>query len=354
MVKNQADDVAILKSIWAKNAAGTWAIHDLQGIDLKPREGFAKNLFKIRDEMVLLTNRPGPIFQNLFASFGMTEFLVRQSIVPVVAWNEGDEEIRCIGTGFFISATGYLLTAAHVLRDPIDENYSSVTPIDSKRRQLSNTLNFGVLLPVNPAMRNAPFDVPEVLRDAKFVMCPFEWTCHWGREVESPMLNKKPEFQLDLDIAVCKVREQPQIGPYQPLNIGRHNLALGNRAVAIGYGEMKNISLSSCDYEPELLVSVGSVTQIHGDNISERRNPTPGPNFEFNARIPGKMSGAPILVGEGVLTKGLVSRSWQNEEHATGCLISAIMALPLMDGKSLQDLQKAGSEGMPLVVGPGL
>ena len=50
----------------------------------------------------------------------MTEFLLRQSIVPIVAWNDGDDEIRCIGTGFFISATGYLLTAARVLRDPID------------------------------------------------------------------------------------------------------------------------------------------------------------------------------------------------------------------------------------------
>ena len=74
-------------------------------------------------------------------------------------------------------------------------------------------------------------------------MCPFEWAYHWGRDVESPLLHKKPEFRSDLDIAVCKVREHPAIGPYQPLNIGLYNLKLGDRAVAIGYPEMRNIRL---------------------------------------------------------------------------------------------------------------
>ena len=57
-------------------------------------------------------------------------------------------------------------------------------------------------------------------------MCPFEWAYHWGRDVESPLLHQKPEFRSDLDIAVCKVREQPVIGPYQPLNIGLYKLKL--------------------------------------------------------------------------------------------------------------------------------
>ena len=72
-----------------------------------------------------MTQRPGAIMSNFFATFGTTEFLVWQSIVPIVAWNDGGEEIRCIGTGFFISASGLLMTAAHVLRDPVDENYAS-------------------------------------------------------------------------------------------------------------------------------------------------------------------------------------------------------------------------------------
>ncbi len=355
MTTTQADAIGILKSIWRRDQTGKWIIHDMQGIDLKPREGFTKDYFKINDEMVLLTQRPGNVFNNFFASFGLTEFLVRQSIVPIVAWNEGDEEMRCIGTGFFISATGYLLTAAHVLRDPIDEKYASVSKIDKHKHRLSETLHFGVLLPTNPAMRTAPFiKLPPAVREAKWFMCPFEWANHWGKYVESPLIHEKAEFKLDVDIGVCKVREYPLIGPYQPLNIGMHNLTVGDRAVAIGYGEMKNIRMSNDDYQPELIVSVGSVTTIFRDNILKKGNPTPGPNFEFSAKIPGKMSGGPILVGGGVLTKGVVSRSWQNENHATGCLIAPMMSLPLVDGKSLLDLQRTGNEGIAQLVARGL
>jgi len=355
MASGQSDNIAILKSIWRQDQLGKWIIHGAQGIDLKPREGFTKDYFKIKDEIVLLTQQPGKVISNLFASFGTTEFILRQSVVPIVAWNDGDKEIRCIGTGFFISATGYLLTAAHVLRDPIDENYASVTEIDKSQNKLRETLHFGVLLPTNPAMRTAPFvELPAEIREAKWFMCPFEWTTHWGKDVESPLIHKKPEFKLSIDIGVCKVRQQSLVGPYQPLNIGPHNLALGDRAVAIGYGEMKNIKLSGDDYQPERVVSVGSVTTILADNIAEKRNATPGPNFEFNARIPGKMSGGPILVGGGVLTKGVVSRSWQNENHATGCLIAPMMSLPLVGKESLLELQRTGNEGIAQVQGRGL
>lgn len=67
------------------------------------------------------------------------------------------------------------------------------------------------------------------------------------------------------------------------------------------------------DYQPELTVSVGAVTTIYPDNITEKQNPTHGANFEFNAKIPGKMSDSPIFIGGGILTKGVVSRSWQDE-----------------------------------------
>lgn len=168
METQQPDSIGILKTIWRKNEAGVWASHDLQGIDLKPREGFAKDYFKIESEMNLMTQRPGPIMNNFFATFGTTEFLVRQSIVPIVAWNDGDEDIRCIGTGFFISASGLLLTAAHVLRDPVDENYASATQVDKNSYKLSEKLRFGILLPANPAMKNAPFKMHPAMRDANW------------------------------------------------------------------------------------------------------------------------------------------------------------------------------------------
>lgn len=190
-----------------------------------------------------------------------------------------------------------MITAAHVIRDPIDEKYTNVTQIDKNSHKLADNLHFGILLPANPAAKNAPFEIHPAIRAAKFFMCPFEWTQHHGKNVESPLLYKEPEFKLDLDIAICKVAEQPLVGPYQPLNIGLHNLKIGDRAVAIGYPEMKNIRLSGDDYQSELVVSLGSVTNIYRDNITEKQNSTPGPNFEFNAKIPGKMSGSPILVG---------------------------------------------------------
>lgn len=357
MAKAQSDDIGILKTIWKKSPTGVWTIHDLKGIDLKPREGCAKDYFQIKDEMNLMTQRPGPIMTDFFATFGSSEFLVRQSIVPVIAWNEGDGEVRCIGTGFFISASGLLMTAAHVLRDPIDEKYTNVTQIGERTSKLGESLRYGVLIPANPAMRNAPsevFNIDPRMRSARWFMCPFEWALHWGREIESPLLHQTPEFKLDLDVAICKVRENTQIGSsYQPLNIGRHNLKTGDRAVAIGYPAMRNIRINADDdYQPELTVSVGTVTTIYPDNITEKQTPTPGPNFEFNAKIPGKMSGSPILVGGGIITKGVVSRSWHGENHASGCLIAPVLPLPLLHGKSLLDLIRDGEEGIAQVMGP--
>jgi len=271
-----------------------------------------------------------------------------------VAWNDEDTEIRTIGTGFFISASGLLMTAAHVLRDPVDENYTSVTQIGKNIHRLGENLRFGILLPANPAIANAPFEIHPAMREAKSFMCPFEWTCHWGKEVESPLLHQKSEFKLDHDIAVCKVIEHPLIGPYQPLNIGLHSLKLGDRAVAIGYPEMRNIQRGHNGYQPELVVSVGSVTNIHPDNMTEKQNSTPGPNFEFSAKIPGKMSGSPILVGGGIITKGVVSRSWQDENHASGCLIAPMMNLPLNGDKSLLARMRDGKEGIAQMIGQGL
>jgi hypothetical protein len=357
MKRSQTDGIGILKSIWKKNEAGAWSVHGLQSINLKPRDGFKKDYFKIKNEGNMMTPRPGPIMKDFFATFGTTEFLVRQSIVPIIAWNDGDEEAQCIGTGFFISASGLLMTAAHVLRDPVDEKYTQITQVGEGVFKFDESLHYGVLIPANPAMKNAPnppFQVNPAMRSAQWFMYPFEWALHWGNEIESPLIHEKPRFELGFDIAICKVKEN--IGrPYQPLNIGLHKLNIGDRAVAIGYAEMRNIRFKdSDDYQPELIVSVGTVTNIHPDNLSEKQNPTPGPNFEFNAKIPGRMSGSPILVGGGILTKGVVSRSWQGENNASGCLIAPMMNLPLLKGKSLHDMMIAGGEGIAQISGPDL
>jgi hypothetical protein len=66
------------------------------------------------------------------------------------------------------------------------------------------------------------------------------------------------------------------------------------------------------------------------------------------------MSGAPILVGSGIITKGIVSRSWQEEKRASGGLIAPMMHLPLANGKSLLRLVQEGNEGMAQIMGDGL
>lgn len=358
MRNDQGAPIGIAKSIWKKNGAGRWSIHDIKGIDLKPRKGFEADYYQIENEVLLLTQQPGPVMRDFFASFGHTEFLIRQSIVPIVAWNDGDKGMRCIGTGFFISASGLLMTAAHVVRDPLDEEYGSFSQIGDRAYKFDQSLRMGVLLPANPAMKNAPpeiFSGPDELRDADSFISPIEWAVHWGSEVVGPLFHMKPEFKLDLDIAVCKVAENRIGGSYQPLNIAQHDLQVGDKAVAIGYAEMKNIQFGELEtYQPSLIVSVGEVTNIYPDNVTKKETTTPGPCFEFNAKIPGKMSGAPILVGSGIVTKGVVSRSWQDEKRASGGLIAPMMGLALANGKSLLQLMQDGSEGMSQIMGRGL
>jgi hypothetical protein len=66
------------------------------------------------------------------------------------------------------------------------------------------------------------------------------------------------------------------------------------------------------------------------------------------------MSGSPILVGSGILTKGVVSRSWQGENLASGGLVAPILRLKLVTGKSLLELIGDGTEGIAKFVGAGL
>ena len=91
-----------------KDEKGAWTVHDSQALTLTPRAGFDATYFKVKNDVNLLTSHPGKIFENVFATFGTTEFLVRQSIVPIISWHDGDTEARSIGTGFFISASGLL------------------------------------------------------------------------------------------------------------------------------------------------------------------------------------------------------------------------------------------------------
>jgi hypothetical protein len=89
-------------------------------------------------------------------------------------------------------------------------------------------------------------------------------------------------------------------------------------------------------------------------NHVNRDVPTPGPCFDFQARIPGKMSGSPIFGAGGSVIRGVVSRSFSGDKHAYGCMMGPAMTLPFPDGRSLEKLMRGGNDGMAVVRGKGL
>jgi len=93
---------------------------------------------------------------------------------------------------------------------------------------------------------------------------------------------------------------------------------------------------------------------VFPENHLNKDVPTPGPCFDFSARIPGKMSGGPVFGAEGAVVRGVISRSFSGETHAYGAMLGPVMQLPLSDNTSLRTLMNAGKDGIPQVQGPGL
>ena len=136
-------------------------------------------------------------------------------------------------------------------------------------------------------------------------------------------------------------------------------------AYALGYAEMPDIQLDPkngglADHKPsmDLHVSVGKIIRTFPQNHVEREVSTPGPCFDFDARIPGKMSGAPIFGARGAVIRGVVSRSFSGEDHAYGSMLGPAMHLPLSDpdntDRTLVSLLESGNEGMTKAEGSGL
>jgi len=83
---------------------------------LRPKAGETdSDFFEIDDDIFLV--QPN-IMGTIHAFLG-------ESIVPIVSRVHRESLLRCIGTGFFISCSGLLVTASHVITDPIDENMAA-------------------------------------------------------------------------------------------------------------------------------------------------------------------------------------------------------------------------------------
>lgn len=341
--------VEIIKTLWEKNSFGEWGIAQLRGLKLLPERGYGGDYFRIANRFELPKNHVGLSFGQLIESAGSTNNLLKQSVVPVVALVAGASFLRVIGTAFVISASGLVMTAAHVLLDPEDSGYGDVTNENGAVR-FGDNIQMGVLFPMPTVAHGSSF-----VRFAPFHSCRF-----WGGWKESPLFHERDRVDFDTDVAICRLLPRPT-GAYQPLNLSLRPVEVSEQVFAIGYAEMDDIPVRYVDgavvlgqFNQDLYVSVGSTTAVHLDNTQTRSVSTPGPCFEFDARIPGKMSGSPILGGDGAVIRGVVSKSLSGERHAFGALLGPATHLSLFDQESLKDLMVKGSEGIPRIQGPGL
>ncbi|HTE90574.1 MAG TPA: trypsin-like peptidase domain-containing protein [Terriglobales bacterium] len=340
-----------MKTLWTRDQNDNWAICGLKGITLRPKPGYDADYFQFESQIELLTDRP--LLSNRFGwmtTFGPTDFLLKQSVLPVVVWVEGEPFIRCIGTAFVISCTGYLITACHVLLDPYEEKYAGKAARTENSITFPVGMRFGVLVPINPASgSNGSLFFP-------FLDCRY-----WGRWRESPFPFEELPFDMFTDVAICKIALLPDGAAHQPLTISPNLFVRGERAIALGYAEMDDIPVERRngaivvpEFQRDLYVSVGLVQDIFPDNHNKREVMAPGPCFAFLAKVPGQMSGGPILGADGIVVRGVVSRSFSGSKHAYGAMIAAALDLPLEENKTLRALRESGNEGIPKALGRGL
>lgn len=347
---SQNSEAAILKTIWGRQKDGNWGIHGIKSLTLRPRPNSEVDFFTYENEMELMTSKPFGNIQDMFTSFGSTEFIMQQSILPVVAWIDGENSMRCLGTAFVISCSGYVMTASHVLLDPHERGYAKFYKGENSTR-VRDDLNIGVIIPYNPAYGK---------RGGRFF--PFEKFQCWGEWQESPLLHEGERFNPLTDIAICKIADMPGGVAHQPLNLSLYPFKIEEKTYTYGYAEMKDIPFQTKSgqiimdaFKPEMYVSIGKVKENFPENHIQKNVPTPGPCFHFSAKIPGKMSGAPIMGADGAVVRGIVSRSFSNERHAYGAMLAPAMYLSILpEGNTLKQMMENGEEGITQIQGPGL
>lgn len=328
--------------IFDRRVDGSYFIRNAVPLPLRPDDESATDFFRVRDD--ILTAQPNYV-STILSTLG-------QSIVPIVAMVPGENALRCLGTGFFVSATGLMITAAHVIMDPIERNYGGVRPIGDIGWDMSG-LNLGVMVATNP-----------LFQQPGWLFRNIEWAGLLARYAENPLPFARRDLRLTCDTAICKVEDPPSDGIYQPLSIIQPGiegvgLAVGKSAMAIGYGAMRDVELETSstglvegDFGFVLHVAHGRILERFPDNDLKQEVRTPGPCFSASLRLPPGMSGSPIFDDERIYVHGVVSGGLQDRCGPTdlgyGSMLSASMALPIefLDHKSLIDLISEGVQGM--------
>ena len=345
----QHPDHGLLLTFWNRLPTGEFNFAGLSGVKFPPcPEGCDQDFFPLRGGEVSAPQIQGVASLEQVSYFaGTTEFLLKQRILPVVAWVDGERVMRCIGTAFLISGSGYVLTATHVFLDPIQSGYAKVKKF-SDEMIIGEHVRIGVLIQLSGITGRQGFS-----------FYPFRDCRYWGQWLESPLIREPPKFIGQTDIAVCRLDlMQPQL-TLQPLNLSLKAFKLQEECMSIGYAEMQDIpfeqnadgSLEIERTRTQLFISYGNVTNVFADNAVTKRVPTPGPCFEFSARIPGKMSGAPIFDIRGMVVRGVLSSSASPQRQAYGCMLGPIMGLPIdQNDRTLRSMMADLKFGMPNVV----
>jgi len=345
--------VQLLKLLFQKRQLGekVWSLGGMSSLDIKPDEGATSDFFAIKDEPV--------IFQP--STIGPTSYFLGQSIVPIVAHVHGESVLRCIGTGFFISCSGLLITAAHVITDPIERQYGGVRETGELTWR-ADELNLGVMIRLNPIMHGCD----------GYLFRTLEWASFLAKKTDHPIPIKGIDLRLNSDIAICKVEPIASDVPHQPLCMIQPGLVgtgmkEGKTAIAVGYGAMKDVELQSVasnaisgDFQFGFHASVGEILERFPDNASTRQATAPGACFSASMKLPGGMSGSPIFDREGIYVHGVVSKGWIDEEGVAplgyGSMLAEALHIPIemLGGKTLLQLHKEAEHGFPKLQGPGL
>lgn len=336
-------DRKILLSSWQQRDDTPWALCSMKGIPLLPSSAESDETFyKVDNDLIALGhNFAGTIYSTL-----------GRSIVPIVARVDGDNELHCLGTGFFISCSGLLLTAAHIFNEPISRNHK--LGIVSDELISFGNITFGVMVRLNPIFEHDGFIFKEI-----------EWAGLFSDVSESPFPMQDPEIKLNADTAICKVKPLPSEIPFQPLAILPKGIAgigmnVGKRVTSIGYGSLSNLGMTDHEESIEITAdnfsfhcSTGEVLERFPDNGVSRTVSAPGPCFSASLKLPGGMSGSPIFDDEGVYAYGVVSKGLQSEHgleaFGYGSLIEPSLHIPIkpLGGASVYELMDEGKHGIP-------
>lgn len=333
---------------WQLDDKGIPRLENFVPIEANPttkREN-TESFFEVQDDLVIAQ----PNF------FGTTRWVLGQSIVPIVTIGKDHKLIAPIGTGFFISCDGFLITAGHVLTHLVDRQKHKrfeglAGAFDLRDIGLGIMLQHNVLHGDN-AYQFIPIDAAQIFANEVGEL-------PWEQKALRPIY----------DIAVCKVSQPDKKSIFQPLScfqpsIKGYGTLEEKRLLVLGYSGMQEFQVgdnahNESDFKYLIHASAGKVTKRFPQNHFQKNVPSPGPCFEMNARLTSGMSGSPIFDDERIYVHGVASSSYdlENVSQVTsyGTILSLALQTPLriFGNRSFYERMKDPNSGIANIHAPG-